>query len=189
MPKKGKLPKAGKALQDSVEFIEARRRYSAVESAINALENHGLDRCSARGIAGFKSCVAIAVVARNIQQLGCVILDREGEAEQREGRRKEKRLVLAACWLIGVTNQARSTVSLCPSSETIMENSPLDRNRNRNLPGAQSTIALACVKPRRFACASSRNSDGYACGGNLLENFDLTPSEHSCDESLRTIQG
>jgi hypothetical protein len=41
-----------------------------VESAINALENHGLDRCLDHGIDGFKRYVSLAVLARNIQILG-----------------------------------------------------------------------------------------------------------------------
>lgn len=96
MPKKGKLSKADKELQYSVEFIEARQQHSAVESAINALENHGLDRCPDSGIDGFKSYVAMAVVGRNIQKLGRVILDRQREAEEREARRRKKQLAPAA---------------------------------------------------------------------------------------------
>jgi len=51
-------------------FIKSRQKHSAVESAINALENHGLDRCPDHGIYGFKRYVALAVLARNIQILG-----------------------------------------------------------------------------------------------------------------------
>ncbi|MDY6990946.1 MAG: hypothetical protein SWQ30_23130, partial [Thermodesulfobacteriota bacterium] len=34
-----------KEIEHSEEFIKSRRKHSAVESSINALENHGLDRC------------------------------------------------------------------------------------------------------------------------------------------------
>ena len=51
-------------------FTTARRQHAAVESAINALEVHGLDRCPDHGIDGFKRYVALAVLARIIQQLG-----------------------------------------------------------------------------------------------------------------------
>ncbi len=41
-----------------------------MESAINALEVHGLDRCGDHGIDGFKRYVALAAtVARNIQRM------------------------------------------------------------------------------------------------------------------------
>jgi len=45
MPKKGRLSAKDKQIEHSEEFIESRRKHSAVESSINALENHGLDRC------------------------------------------------------------------------------------------------------------------------------------------------
>jgi hypothetical protein len=44
-----------------------------VESAINALEVHGLDRCPDHAIDGFKRYVGMAVVARNLQRLGAIV--------------------------------------------------------------------------------------------------------------------
>ncbi len=52
------------------EFVDLRKQHSAVESAINALEVHGLDKCLDHGINGFKRYIVMAVVARNIQRLG-----------------------------------------------------------------------------------------------------------------------
>ena len=77
LPKKGKLSLKDKEVEHSEEFIQARYQHSAVESAINAVENHGLDRCLDHGIEGFKRYVALAVVARNIQMLGNIIQPRE----------------------------------------------------------------------------------------------------------------
>jgi len=54
----------------SEDFIRARYQHSAVESAINGFEVHGLNRCLDYGIDGFKKYVALAVLGRNIQQLG-----------------------------------------------------------------------------------------------------------------------
>jgi len=73
LPKKGKLSKKDKRIEHSEEFIESRRKHSAVESAINALENHALDRWSDHGLDGFKRYVALAVLARNIQILGAKV--------------------------------------------------------------------------------------------------------------------
>ncbi len=70
LPKKGKLSKKDKEREHSPDFIKARHQHSAVESAINALEVHGLDRCPDHGIEGFKRYTALAVLARNIQLLG-----------------------------------------------------------------------------------------------------------------------
>jgi IS5 family transposase len=85
LPKKGKCSAAEAAREGDPEFIRLRRRHSAVESAINALEVHGLDRCRDHGIAGFKRYVALAVVARNIQRLGAIL-----QAEERERRRRKR---------------------------------------------------------------------------------------------------
>lgn len=85
LPKKGRLTEADKARESDAEFIRLRRQHSAVESAINALEAHGLDKCPDHGIHGFKRYVALAVVARNIQRLGAVL--REQEQQQANRRR------------------------------------------------------------------------------------------------------
>jgi IS5 family transposase len=50
-----------------------RKKHAAVESAINALENHGLGRCLDLGIEGFKRYVGLAVLARNIQLIGALL--------------------------------------------------------------------------------------------------------------------
>lgn len=82
MPKKGRLSKADKEVEYSEGFLEARRQHCAVESAINALEVHGLDRCPDHGIKGFNRHVALAVVARNIQKLGVILRAKEKEDEK-----------------------------------------------------------------------------------------------------------
>ncbi len=84
LPKKGKLSAADKARESDGEFIRLRRAHCAVESAINALEVHGLDRCPDHGIDGFKRYVAMAVVARNIQRMGAILYDQERERKKRK---------------------------------------------------------------------------------------------------------
>ena len=84
LPRKGKLSEAAKAIESEPEFFRLRRQHAAVESAINALEAHGLDRCPDHGIAGFKRYVALAVVARNLQRLGAVLRGQEAEAARRK---------------------------------------------------------------------------------------------------------
>ena len=85
LPKKGRLSEADKIRESDVEFIQLRRQHSAVESAINALEVHGLDKCPDQGINGFKRYVALAIVARNIQRLGVVVRE---QALQKIARRR-----------------------------------------------------------------------------------------------------
>ena len=79
LPKKGRLSEADKEREFHPEFVKLRHHHSAVESAINALEAHGLDKCPDHGINGFKRYVALAVVARNIHRLGVVVRENQNE--------------------------------------------------------------------------------------------------------------
>ena len=87
LPKKGKRSAQEREREHNPRFQRVRRRHSAVESAINALEAHGLDRCPDHGLDGFKRYVALAVLARNLHRLGAVLLAQEAEAERRRRRR------------------------------------------------------------------------------------------------------
>ena len=82
LPKKGRLSKEDQERQRETVFIEERCQHAAVESAIHALEVHGLDRCPDRGLPAFKRYVALSVVARNLQILGRYIQIREQEIEK-----------------------------------------------------------------------------------------------------------
>lgn len=84
LPKKGRLNQQEKAREGAKDFQAARCRHSAVESAINALEVHGLDKCPDHGIDGFKRYVSMAVLARNIQKLGAELRQRERATEARK---------------------------------------------------------------------------------------------------------
>jgi len=83
LPRKGKLSLKAKAIEHSEDFIKSRCKHSAVESAINALENHALDRCPDHSIIGFKRYVALAVLARNIQILGAKIQEKSRKCLRR----------------------------------------------------------------------------------------------------------
>jgi transposase, IS5 family len=96
LPRKGRLSAESKAIEHAEDFLQARRRHSAVESAINALENHGLDRCPDHGLDGFKRYVSLAVLARNIQILGAKVQRKEQECLHREKEAALKRPRLAA---------------------------------------------------------------------------------------------
>ena len=95
MPRKGKLSRAAKEVEQTREFIKARRAHSAVESAINALGVHGLDMCPDHGILGFKRYVALAVVARNIHRLGAILWQRDQERKRRSRQHAPPRLLAA----------------------------------------------------------------------------------------------
>lgn len=84
LPRKGRLSEAAKRHESEPEFARLRRQHAAVESAINALEQHGLDRCPDQGIDGFKRYVALAVLARNVQRLGAVLKEQEALSAKRK---------------------------------------------------------------------------------------------------------
>ena len=86
MPKKGRRNKAELEEEKADVFIRSKRKHSAVESAINGLENHGLDRCLDHGIQGFKRYVSLAILARNIQIIGHHIQQKELKRLQRAER-------------------------------------------------------------------------------------------------------
>ncbi len=77
------------AHEGSEQFGELRRKHSAVESAINALEHCGMDRCRDYGLEGFKRYVALAIVARNIHRLGYIL--QQQELEKKKKRRGDKK--------------------------------------------------------------------------------------------------
>lgn len=83
LPKKGKLSSAEAEIEQSEEFIKYKHHHSAVESAINALENHSLDRCPDHGIDGFKRYVSLAVLGRNLQILGNLVQKRNINKQKR----------------------------------------------------------------------------------------------------------
>jgi IS5 family transposase len=93
LPKKGRHNKEDKERESDGEFKKLRNAHSAVESNINMLEHHGLNRCMDKGIHGFKRYAGLSVLAYNLHILGNALK----ENKLAEGQRKEKRgLKLAA---------------------------------------------------------------------------------------------
>jgi hypothetical protein len=83
LPKKGKWSEADRARESDEAFVAARKQHSAVESAINAMQVHGLDRCPDHDIEGFERYVALSVLGRNLIKIGAVLQHREREQRQR----------------------------------------------------------------------------------------------------------
>jgi len=100
LPRKGKLSVVNREIENSEEFRTARHKHSAVESSINALENHGLDRCPDQGLHRFKRYVSLAVLARNIQILGHVIQQKKLKKQQRI-HKKQHRKSPTSCYARG----------------------------------------------------------------------------------------
>ena len=92
MPKKGKPTKEEYESEHTETFISLRRRHSAVESNINMLEHHGLNRCPDRGIPHYEKYVALSVLAYNLHHIGNELVRQRREKErialQRKGYRQ-----------------------------------------------------------------------------------------------------
>jgi len=84
LPKKGRLNPQQREREQSDRFQDHRRRHSGVESAINALEQGGLDVCPDHGMDGFRRYVALAVVARNLKRMGAIIQQQQQAKEKRK---------------------------------------------------------------------------------------------------------
>lgn len=77
MPKRGKKNAAETARESQKQFIALRRQHSAVESEINSLEHHGLNRCLDVGLAGYRRYVGYGVLSYNLHVIGRELLERQ----------------------------------------------------------------------------------------------------------------
>lgn len=90
LPKKGRHNKEDKERESNPEFKELRNKHSAIESNINMLEHHGLNRCMDKGIRGFKRCVGLSVLAYNLHVLGNALRAKaKAEAEEEEAAKRK----------------------------------------------------------------------------------------------------
>jgi len=85
MPKRGKKTAPEAARESEKKFVALRRAHSAVESDINALEHHGLNRCLDVGLEGYRRYVGFGVLAYNLHQIGRELLARERACAQAVG--------------------------------------------------------------------------------------------------------
>lgn len=90
LPKKGKLNKTEKERESSKEFKTLRNAHPAVESNINMLEHHGLNRCPDKGIEGFKRYVGLSVLAYNLHILGNRLKAQALKKEQQLQKQRER---------------------------------------------------------------------------------------------------
>ena len=87
LPKKGKLSKEQKQRESAKEFKKLRNAHSAVESNINMLEHHGLNRCVDKGLYGFKRYTGLSVLAYNLHIMGNCLIE---QLKQKEKKRLQK---------------------------------------------------------------------------------------------------
>jgi len=73
MPKRGKKTKKQEVEESEVAFQKLRKAHSAVESNINQLEHHGVNRCPDKGLRAFKRYVALGILSYNLHKLGLLL--------------------------------------------------------------------------------------------------------------------
>jgi hypothetical protein len=76
MPKRGKKNAAETERESEKKFVALRKQHSAVESEINSLEHHGLNRCLDVGLAGYLRYVGFGVLSYNLHVIGRELLAR-----------------------------------------------------------------------------------------------------------------
>ncbi len=84
LPKRGRHNKEDKERENNPAFKELRNKHSAIESNINMLEHHGLNRCMDKGLRGYKRCVGLSVLAYNLHILGNALRAKAKAAEEAE---------------------------------------------------------------------------------------------------------
>lgn len=90
LPKKGRLNKEEKERESNKTFKSLRNAHSAIESNINMLEHHGLNRCFDKGIDGYKRYIGLSVLAYNLHILGNHLVAEERKKEEQLQKRRQR---------------------------------------------------------------------------------------------------
>jgi hypothetical protein len=77
MPKRGKKNAAETERESGKQFVALRHQHSTVESEINSLEHHGLNRCLDMGLPGYLRYVGLGVLSYNLHVIGRELLARQ----------------------------------------------------------------------------------------------------------------
>jgi len=96
MPKKGKLNKEERQRESAKQFKGLRYAHSAVESNINMLEHHGLNRCADKGLHGYKRYVGLSILAYNLHILGNCLIAQEKQKEENRLKKQDRQYRQAA---------------------------------------------------------------------------------------------
>ncbi len=87
MPKVGRRSAADKERESENPWRVLKGKHCAVESDINSLEHHGLNRCPDKGLNGYKRYVGLGILAYNLHRIGRKLIENQHARER--PRRKE----------------------------------------------------------------------------------------------------
>jgi IS5 family transposase len=82
MPKRGKLSLKDEEREGTKKFKSLRSQHNAIESDINCLEHHGLNRCPDKGLNGFKRYAGLGVLAYNLHKIGNCLLAKKNQIKK-----------------------------------------------------------------------------------------------------------
>lgn len=88
LPKRGKHSKADEQRESDKKFKAKRNAHSAVESNINMLEHHGLNRCMDKKLRGYKRCVGLSILSYNLHILGNALQAQDRRAVEKVALRQ-----------------------------------------------------------------------------------------------------
>ncbi len=90
LPKKGRKNKEEHERESHPQFKRLRNQHSAVESNINMLEHHGLNRCPDKGLPGLKEYVGLSVLAYNLHIFGNQLIAIEKKKQERLHKQRQR---------------------------------------------------------------------------------------------------
>jgi len=96
LPKKGRPSRQDKQTEGDPAFKTLRRAHNGIESNINMLEHHGLNRCMDKGLHGFRRCVGLSVLAFNLHVIGNALIAAEKKQKKKQNRARACRQRRAA---------------------------------------------------------------------------------------------
>jgi len=88
MPKKGRRNAEERERESAAKFVKLKNQHSAVESEINSMEHHGLNRCPDKGLHGYKRYVGFGILAYNLHQIGKCLLAKKRKAREKSDRHR-----------------------------------------------------------------------------------------------------
>ena len=80
MSKRGRNNAEETQRENAQPFVARRRAHSAVESEINSLEHHGLNRCLDLGLDGYRRYAGLGGLSYNLHVIGRELLRRQAAA-------------------------------------------------------------------------------------------------------------
>ena len=90
LPQKGRSPAVERTREQAPDVTAARQQHPAIESAINMLEYHGLQRIRSFGADGFAHMVGISIIAAHLVRVGRLLRDKEKARLERQHRRRTR---------------------------------------------------------------------------------------------------